>query len=195
MIIISGLDLDCHHHHHLHHSLQIFAHSHWGYSVSEIMTQTCYAIQAVACPTTPTYLTCPTSSLIVVYSKTHMFMQFNDTKDLRKVDWAKKGRSSGQIVDLGKKLTHFSDQILYFVERKLMMIICSSFHTIRRYGWLLKNMTRRPSNNVRHDTASHCIAPSIHLNALLCDVLLHFPTVHWFASIPCQWRERRGGAA
>ena len=98
--------------------------------MSEIMTQACYAIQAVACPTTPTYLTCPTSSLIVVY----MFMQFNDTKDLRKVDWAKKGKSSGQIVDLGKKLTHFSNQILYFLERKLMMIICSSLPTIRRYG-------------------------------------------------------------
>ena len=98
--------------------------------MSEIMTQTCYAIQAVACPTTPTYLTCPTSTVNVVY----MFMQLNDTKDLRKVDWAKKGRSSGQIVDLGKKLTHFSDQILYFVERKLMMIIGSSLHTIRRHG-------------------------------------------------------------
>ena len=65
------------------------------------MTQTCYAIRtvSVACPTTPTYLTCLTSSLIVVYSKTHMFMQFNDTKDLRKVDWAKKVKSSGQFVD------------------------------------------------------------------------------------------------
>ena len=96
--------------------------------MSEIMTQTCYAIQAVACPTTPTYLTCPTSSLIVVY----MFMQFNDTKDLRKVDWAKKGKSSGQFVDFRTKADSlFGPDPIYFRERKLMKI---SLHTIRRYG-------------------------------------------------------------
>ena len=86
--------------------------------MSEIMTQACYAIQAVACPTTPTYLTCPTSSLIVVYSKTHMFMQFNDTKDLRKVDWAKKGKSSGQFVDFRTKADPLSGPDPIFWRKK-----------------------------------------------------------------------------
>ena len=78
--------------------------------MSEIMTQTCYAIQAVACPTTPTYLTCPTSSLIVVY----MFMQFNDTKDKEKLTGQKRANLQDNLQILGQKLTHFSDQILYF---------------------------------------------------------------------------------
>ena len=47
---------------------------------------------------------------------------------------------------------------------------------------------------MRHDTASHCIVPSIHLNALLCDVFSYSALI-CLNPLSVEGEEGRGGIA